>query len=88
MILSFLDILNLFGFSVSSMVITCAIFYGAYSNIYDKNARNFQFLAFAISNVQTTLKNQKEEIEQLKEKVNELEKNYSDMIELPTPPQP
>jgi hypothetical protein len=88
--LSFLDLLNLFGFSVSSMVITCTIFYAAYSNIYDKNFKNTQLLAFAINNVQNKVKQQQEEIDFLKEQLNKLlTESYCGSVEdPPAPPHP
>jgi hypothetical protein len=87
--LSFLDLLNIFGFSVSSMVITCAIFYGAYSTIIEKDFKNKHILALAINNVQTKLKLQQEELDQLKNRMKELECNYNGSVEVPpAPPQP
>jgi CII-binding regulator of phage lambda lysogenization HflD len=89
--LSFLDLLNLFGFSVGSMIITCAIFYSAYSNIHDKNNKNTHILYFAVNNVQTKLKQQQEVIDKLKIQITDIEKRMNHYIpsndELP-PPQP
>jgi hypothetical protein len=88
--LSFLDLFNLFGFAVSSMVITCAIFYAAYSNIYEKNFKNTQLLALAINTAQTKLKHQQEEIDTLKKQLDKiLNENYCGSVdEPPAPPQP
>ena len=88
--LSFLDLFNLFGFAVSSMVITCAIFYAAYSNIYEKNFKNTQLLALAINTAQTKLKHQQEEIDALKQQLDKfLNDNYCGSVdEPPAPPQP
>lgn len=71
--LSFLDLLNLFGFSVSSMIITCSIFYVAYSNIHDKNFKNTHLLALAVNNVQTKLKIQQGEIDKIKLQIEDIE---------------
>jgi aconitase A len=69
------------------MVITCAIFYGAYANIHEKNFKNAQLLAFAINNVQTKLRLQQEEIDQLKNQLKEMEESpYTGSVEVPPPP--
>jgi hypothetical protein len=62
---SLLDLLNLFGFSVGSISLTIAIFYGFFVNIHNKNLDQSNKFAKAINTLYAEIKDHHDQLRKL-----------------------
>lgn len=75
MTFSALDLFNIFGFSVGSLAITAAVFYGFFANIQEKNWKQNAKLSQQIVEIREQVKEQQKIIKELEDFFNHLKKN-------------
>lgn len=80
MIFSALDLLNIFGFSVGSLAITAAVFYGFFANIQEKTWKQNSKLSQQIFYICEKVNEQRKIIKELEEEISPKYQGYSVII--------